>query len=384
MKLNHLIAILLASALTGCGQSNSTTAASQARARLIPQLSVQFALIDAQSIRVTNGFPYTSNMKMEHGNTITINSIQGGVFNGGGDDVSFTPACVLSSEERAARQRKRDKAKESGDFYFDPIVDVVGTKWVFSKPDLEFTVGNCMFKAMRGGGDSTVEFLDEDKGIVVTGFQLNLILSNASPVTLFSPAIRGIDDAIDAGDIDAVADLIAKDSSCVNRTTGYGMSPINLAALRGHVAIVKMLIAKGASAVEPTGSGESGLSTPLHKAAEGGHKDVAELLLANHADVNAKDNQGATPLHWAAAYDHQDVVELLLTNNADVNAKANDGATPLHYAAYGRQTNVVELLLANKADVNAKDNKGYTPLHFAVANQRKDVADLLRQHGGHE
>jgi ankyrin repeat protein len=237
---------------------------------------------------------------------------------------------------------------------------------------------------MRGGSDSTVEFLDEDKGIVVTGFQLNLILSNASPVTLFSPAIRGIDDAIDAGDIDAVADLIAKDLSCVNRTTGYGMSPINLAALRGHVAIVKLLIAKGASPVEPTGSGESGLSTPLHKAAEGGRKDVAELLLANHADVNAKDNQGATPLHWAAAYGHQDVVELLLTNKADVNAKANDGATPLHYAAYGRQTNVVVLLLANKADVNAKDNKGYTPLHFAVANQRKDVADLLRHHGGHE
>jgi hypothetical protein len=291
---------------------------------------------------------------------------------------------VLTSEERAARQRERDAAKNSGGFHFDPIVDVVGTKWVFSKPGMEFTVGNCVFRAMRGGGDSTIEFFDEEKGVVVTGFQLNLILSNASPVTLFSPAIRGIDDGIDAGDADAVADLIAKDSSCVNRVTAYGMKPINLAALRGHVAIVKMLIAKGASAVELSGSEKSGLSTPLHRAAEGGHKDVAELLLANHADVNAKDSQGATPLHWAAAYNHQDVVALLLANKADVKAKANDGATPLHYAAYGRQTNVVQLLLVNNADVDAKDNKGYTPLHFAVANQRKDVADVLRQHGGHE
>ena len=28
-----------------------------------------------------------------------------------------------------------------------------------------------------------------------------------------------------------------------------------------------------------------------------GHKDVAELLLANKAEVNAKDNDGETPLH---------------------------------------------------------------------------------------
>ena len=40
--------------------------------------------------------------------------------------------------------------------------------------------------------------------------------------------------------------------------------------------------------------------TPLHFAADGGHKDVAQLLLANGADANAKDKNGWTPLHWAA------------------------------------------------------------------------------------
>jgi ankyrin repeat protein len=38
---------------------------------------------------------------------------------------------------------------------------------------------------------------------------------------------------------------------------------------------------------------------------------VAELLLANKAEVNAKDNRGNTPLHLAAAKGHKDVAELL-------------------------------------------------------------------------
>ena len=73
--------------------------------------------------------------------------------------------------------------------------------------------------------------------------------------------------------------------------------------------------------------------TPLHVAADGGHKDVVELLLANKAEVNAKDNDGVTPLHCGGVSGHKDVAELLLANKAEVNAKDNDGGTPLHMAA---------------------------------------------------
>ncbi len=107
-----------------------------------------------------------------------------------------------------------------------------------------------------------------------------------------------------------------------------------------------------------------------------------------------KDSTDETPLHDAATDGHKEVVKLLLANRADVNAKDNDGLTPLHEAASQPQKgvleykDVVELLLANKADVNAKDNDGLTPLHYAKDAEeitgRKDMTELLRKHGGHE
>ncbi len=75
----------------------------------------------------------------------------------------------------------------------------------------------------------------------------------------------------------------------------------------------------------------------MHMAAASGHREVAKLLLARKADVNAKDNDGMTPLHMAVAWHHNDVAQLLLANKAEVNAKDNGsgifrGRTPLHWA----------------------------------------------------
>ncbi len=85
-------------------------------------------------------------------------------------------------------------------------------------------------------------------------------------------------------------------------------------------------------------------NTPLHEAAKYGCSDVAELLLAKDAEVDARNNLSMTPLHWAVSNGHVDVAKLLLQNKADVNAKDKYGTTPLHEAVVANQARLVELL----------------------------------------
>jgi ankyrin repeat protein len=49
----------------------------------------------------------------------------------------------------------------------------------------------------------------------------------------------------------------------------------------------------------------------LHYAALEGHRDVAKLLLAGGANVNAESTSGETPLALADGHGHTDMVELL-------------------------------------------------------------------------
>ena len=75
---------------------------------------------------------------------------------------------------------------------------------------------------------------------------------------------------------------------------------------------------------------------------------------------------------------------MLLANHASVNAKANNGAAPLHLAALNGDKEMAEVLLVNHADVNAKGENGWTPLRCARRKHKIQVADLLCKYGGEE
>jgi ankyrin repeat protein/beta-lactamase regulating signal transducer with metallopeptidase domain len=195
-----------------------------------------------------------------------------------------------------------------------------------------------------------------------------------------------------------IMELLLANKAEVNAKDNDNRTPLHDAARYGYADEVELLLTKGAKVNARDGWGQM----PLHVAAAHGHKEVAKLMLTNRAEVNAKDNDSRTPLLSALHFERptlsygyseivekthkymQDMVEILLANKADVNAKDNKGVTALHAAAAEGLKAVAEWLLAKGAEVNTKDDKGETPLHRAVASGNKDVIELLRRHGGHE
>jgi hypothetical protein len=72
------------------------------------------------------------------------------------------------------------------------------------------------------------------------------------------------------------------------------------AVASGNVVRVRELLAADPAAA--SGTDDQG-ATPLHHATFRGRRELAELLLARGADINARDAQfGATPAGWAIEY----------------------------------------------------------------------------------
>ena len=211
----------------------------------------------------------------------------------------------------------------------------------------------------------------------------HLLLTTIAAVLVVGTALADpIHDAAGNGDLAGVQAELDKGADVNEGKSRGARTPLHYAAREGHAEIAELLIAKGAGLNAKASHGW----TPLHLAAKKGHNEVAELLIAKGADVNANSNRDATPLHHAAKEGHKEIAELLIAKGADVNAKGSDGASPLHWSALFGQKEVVELLIAKDADVNAKDQYGETPLGYSTLFDTPfdtaETADLLRKHGG--
>ena len=152
-------------------------------------------------------------------------------------------------------------------------------------------------------------------------------------------------------------------------------APVADAAMRGDLEAVRALLAAGEDVNGALGDG----MTALHWAARKGRLDVAEVLIAAGADLEAGTRLGGhTPLHVASRAAQAPLVEALLSAGADPRAATSTGVTALHFAAGAGVSGAVEMLVRHGAEVDAREPEwGQTPLMFAAAAGRAGTLRAL-------
>ncbi|CAD7704777.1 unnamed protein product [Ostreobium quekettii] len=160
-----------------------------------------------------------------------------------------------------------------------------------------------------------------------------------------------------SGNLTRVRLLVGQLGMDPETSNAMGWTPLNLAALSGHLDIVAYLVESGANIETRQRWGQS----PLGSAAINGHVNVVRFLMDHSppANTSSRDSDGALPIHYASQFGFVDCLKVMLEHGADVNAVATiNGWTPLHTAAAAGQAEAVELLLEWGADAGARDRGG--------------------------
>jgi ankyrin repeat protein len=238
-------------------------------------------------------------------------------------------------------------------------------------------------------------------------------------------------------DLELAGMLIAAGAD-VKARSREGATAMYLASINGSAAMMEKLLNAGGDANERGPQGE----TPLMLAARNGNLDAIRVLLAHHAEVNAKEElRGTTALMWAAEQGHAEALRLLIQHGADMaaaskpdtrnsrnnlanpvterlnsdlaanarrrerarpaavpNSEAGDGSavfdfrgrpvpvdggglTPLIYAARQDCLDCVKVLAESGADVNQQTKYGWTALLTATQNRHYVAGAYLLDHG---
>ena len=168
------------------------------------------------------------------------------------------------------------------------------------------------------------------KQLLTRGFDANTVDPKGQP---------GLYLAIQEPSPKAAQALLDWPKTNVNALNANGESPLMLAAIKGQLETVAALIKRDAD-VNKTGW------TPLHYAASKGHLAIMNLLLENHAYIDAESPNGTTPLMMAAQYGTGPAVQLLLDAGADPLLKNQQGLTAIDFARRVSRTESMDLIAA--------------------------------------
>lgn len=183
-------------------------------------------------------------------------------------------------------------------------------------------------------------------------------------------AANPLTQAARGGDAGALNTVLSEQVVDVDRPDSLtGLTALTIASLRGDAAIVETLLAAGA---DPDAAGPQGMPAlaALTRSC-GADSRIAKMLLDAGADPDARSGAGLTPAMTALQSGRSDLANLIIAAGADVNAVNSHGDGLLNFAIYFRQPETIALLLSRNADTAQLSRlfrtDGYYQLGFGAA-----------------
>ncbi|XP_043464073.1 putative ankyrin repeat protein RF_0381 [Leptopilina heterotoma] len=118
--------------------------------------------------------------------------------------------------------------------------------------------------------------------------------------------------------------------------------------------------------------------TLLHHACGKGHLIIVKELLARGANVNGGENK-FSPLHVSVKYNFVEITKTLLTKDVNINSCNNYNETPLFVAVSEKSFKCIQLLLEAGADVNFSHK--YKNYGSSVLKKNINITKLLLHYG---
>ncbi|XP_035992077.1 uveal autoantigen with coiled-coil domains and ankyrin repeats isoform X3 [Fundulus heteroclitus] len=183
--------------------------------------------------------------------------------------------------------------------------------------------------------------------------------------------------AVERDEVDKVAAVLSKKGINPTKLDGEGRSAFHLAATRGQLDCLSLMLTHNVDITANDGSGKNA----LHLASKYGKSLCVQKLLQHNCPVGNMDLQGRTALHDAVMGDCPSSVKLLCDHGASVNAADFDGRTPLILATQMCHPHICQLLLERGADLSARDKQKKTALISGCEFGCKDAVEVLLRSG---